>query len=125
MRRAQTVLAAPILVILAATQSYNLWRREHIPNDFRITIWKPARYVLDGVTPYVGSAAEATYPPLVFLTFAPLALLDYRVACAVSDRVFSRAVRRRPSRCSRSARPSLLRGVSLLCSGLVLALLSG
>ena len=81
----RNVVVSIVVTYLVVLQTENVFSRSVEADDFRATIWNPARSVLDGVTPYPdptqpGFLAQSVYPPLIFLLALMLVPLGFLAA---------------------------------------------
>lgn len=83
------VLLLLLLTRWTVEQSQNAVHRHERAGDFRANIWQPARDVFHNRNPYPSPHSPAVqgavpgYPPLTFLTFAPIAALPFVPAAYV------------------------------------------
>jgi hypothetical protein len=85
--RKATQLTALLVALAAVAGSVraiaDVHHRHVYSNDFIGTIWKPARAVLHGETPYPAGDLHSVYPPAVFLVASPLGAVS-RLAAIVA-----------------------------------------
>jgi hypothetical protein len=87
-----TLLVAAAAVAASIRQIKYVHERHVYANDFLGTIWRPARAVLHGETPYPVSDLHSVYPPAVFLVASPLGLLPRLGAIIIWQTVLVAAV---------------------------------
>jgi hypothetical protein len=69
---------AAVLLWLGLTELREMTEIHQIADDFRITIWEPARTVVSGGDPYANPGS--VYPPSAFVPFAWLGVLPFAAA---------------------------------------------
>jgi hypothetical protein len=69
------------MVVMAVVEVVEIARFDFVANDFRGTLWEPARAVLHGGDPY--AYAGSVYPASAFVPLVPLGALPFDVAAVI------------------------------------------